>query len=530
MFADTKRPLIALGALAALLLMAPQAAFAGLACSLNNVDPAGQGFNDPTPVTPIGGNPGTTLGAQRIAVFERACEIWGNLLRSEAPVVVQGTFAPANFGFPLTCTPTSATLGAAGANQIFANFINADFADTWYHVALANSIAGTDLAPGPPDPTFNSPPFADDIISFFNNLLDDDPTCLGGGGWYYGFDHNEESTGGTDLLAVVLHEIGHGLGFANFINEQTGAETSDGVAGSPCEFGCTDIYARHTLDLTQGLTWDQMTDAQRIASAINDPNVVWNGGTVTAQVPFVLDPASLLTVNSPVVIAGDYPAMAAAFGPPVPDTGLTGNVVLAEDGVAPDVNDGCEALTNGGAIAGNIALIQRGNCTFVQKVLNAQAVGAVGVVIFNNAPTGLPPMGGSDPTVTIPSCGVEMATGTAIIANLPAPGVNVTKGFDPNNLTGANNGFLRVNAPNPVQPGSSISHWTPAATPNLLMEPSITSDLSDDVDLTLAAFVDEGWLLMGISNIPTLSWQGLLALTGLLLIAAAALMRRRRSA
>ena len=31
-----------------------------------NMDGAGEGFNDPTPVAPVGGNPGTTLGAQRL--------------------------------------------------------------------------------------------------------------------------------------------------------------------------------------------------------------------------------------------------------------------------------------------------------------------------------------------------------------------------------------------------------------------------------------------------------------------------------
>ena len=79
--------------------------------------------------------------------------------------------------------------------------------------------------------------------------------------------------------------------------------------------------------------------------------------------------------------------------------------------------------------------------------------------------------------------------------------VNVTIGFDPTELAGANDGFLRVNAPNPVQPGSSISHWTPDATPSLLMEPSITPDLTDDVDLTLEHFTDIGWILRDPTSI-----------------------------
>jgi hypothetical protein len=36
---------------------------------LVNNDAAGQGFNDPTPATPVGGNTGTTIGAQRQIAF-----------------------------------------------------------------------------------------------------------------------------------------------------------------------------------------------------------------------------------------------------------------------------------------------------------------------------------------------------------------------------------------------------------------------------------------------------------------------------
>jgi hypothetical protein len=46
--------------------------------------------------------------------------------------------------------------------------------------------------------------------------------------------------------------------------------------------------------------------------------------------------------------------------------------------------DGCSDITNGDALAGKIALIQRGECVFVEKVLNAQNVGAAAVIVYNN--------------------------------------------------------------------------------------------------------------------------------------------------
>jgi hypothetical protein len=54
-------------------------------------------------------------------------------------------------------------------------------------------------------------------------------------------------------------------------------------------------------------------------------------------------------------------------------------------------------------------------------------------------------------------------------------------------------GHPRLFAPNPVQLGSSISHFDTAASPNLLMEPYITSNLGSDLDLTDEQLFDVGW-------------------------------------
>src|SRR5439155_1194685 len=55
-------------------------------------------------------------------------------------------------------------------------------------------------------------------------------------------------------------------------------------------------------------------------------------------------------------------------------------------------------------------------------------------------------------------------------------------------------GHVRMYAPNPIEAGSSVSHWDVTATPNLLMEPKINPDLTSDVDLTDPLFRDIGWL------------------------------------
>ena len=131
-----------------------------------------------------------------------------------------------------------------------------------------------------------------------------------------------------------------------------------------------------------------------------------------------------VSVNSPAGI-GPYPASAAAFGPPLNETGITGDVVLANDGVAaPSTMDACEALPS--SVAGKIVLAERGTCNFILKVQNAQAAGAIGVIVFNNQPGDPITMGGTeDPAnpVTISSVMITQEGGTELRNALPA---NVT--------------------------------------------------------------------------------------------------------
>lgn len=442
--------------------------------TINVGDGAGEGFNDATVVSPVGGNAGTTLGEQRLIVFQTAAQTWGDLLESNVEIIINAQFDP------LTCDQNGAVLGQAGAVTVQADFTNAPVADTWYSSALANSLADTDLSPA-----------SNDINATFNSNLD--TGCLNNG-WYYGLD-GATPPGFTPLLPVVLHELGHGLGFQTFTNGSSGAF----LLNRP------DIWTNFMLDLQTNETWRDMgSNAERASSAINDPNLVWTGPNVTADLGQFLGALPQLVINAPVGVAGTYPIQTAAFGPAIPNAGLTGDIVLADDGTGPDVNDACESINTN--LTGVIALVNRGSCNFTTKVLNAQNAGAIAVLVANNDPSGLPPMGGADNTVTIPSAGISQALGQALAGGSlpdlifadgfdPAETTNGTLGFDQNSFSGSNGGFVRLYAPNPFEPGSSVSHWTTDASPNLLMEPSITSTIFDEVDLTLSLFEDIGWAL-----------------------------------
>jgi hypothetical protein len=467
---------------ALLLALAAFNASAGVKITILNTDNAGIGFNDATPVQPIGGNPGTTLGAQRLNAFNYAASLWGQILDSSVPVVISATFSPINSSSQ-PCTLTSAILGAAGATQFVANFTGAPQQNVAYPVALADKLAGKELlATGR----------VAHITARFNSLVDN-VTCLGTSNWYYGFDGNHGKD--IDLVAVLLHEFGHGLGFAGNINTDSG--TFSGNIPS--------IFEVNTYDNKAGQTWMQMDANGRLSSMTNTGHLAWNGAKVTSHARTLLKPSPVVTINAPAPIAKNYDIGLASFGAPINATAITANVVAAAD--AADAagaltTDACSAITNASAIAGKWALVDRGNCEFVLKATNVQAAGALGMIIADNAKTTCfpPGMGGgttADPAlITIPVISLTQDDGAAVRAQLPSATVNVTAHTDSTSLAGATQeGFAKLYAPCTFEPGSSIYHFDVTAFPNLLMEPAISDDVTHTGDLTVDFMQDIGWTL-----------------------------------
>jgi hypothetical protein len=116
--------------------------------------------------------------------------------------------------------------------------------------------------------------------------------------------------------------------------------------------------------------------------------------------------------------AGTYDATVAAFGPEPTEAGVSGDVALGQDGS--NTLEGCGAFV--GFPEGAVALVQRGTCPFTQKVYNAQQAGAVGVIVFNNAPGAAITMGGADARITIPAVMISRSDGEAVRDGLPTVG------------------------------------------------------------------------------------------------------------
>ena len=132
-------------------------------------------------------------------------------------------------------------------------------------------------------------------------------------------------------------------------------------------------------------------------------------------------------VNSPSSIAGPYQAVESGFstenklinvGP------VTGQVIYYNDNAAGTLHEACTGAPVN-SITGKIALIDRANCNFTVKVLNAQNAGAIAVIMVNNVAGSPIIMGGTDNTITIPAVMISIDDGL-ILKNQLANNLNVT--------------------------------------------------------------------------------------------------------
>jgi hypothetical protein len=115
--------------------------------------------------------------------FQAAVDVWASTLKSSVEIKINAHFK--DLGDP-------AILGSAGPSTLVKDFAKAPTSGTFYPIALANKLAGVDLEPS-----------EDDIDANFNSTFPN---------WYFGTD-GQTPVDQYDFMSVVLHELGHGMGF-----------------------------------------------------------------------------------------------------------------------------------------------------------------------------------------------------------------------------------------------------------------------------------------------------------------------------
>jgi len=172
-----------------------------------------------------------------------------------------------------------------------------------------------------------------------------------------------------------------------------------------------------------------------VAAGNEGPNLATIGSPAGA--PWVITAAAssrkgessveAMKVSAPPSIAGTYATKEAFFSPPLSDRDpIEATLVLVDDGDvtlpsgAPGVtSDGCQPLTNGAEVSGNIALLQRSGCPFTDMVKNAEDAGAVAALVYNIAGDPVV-MFGAEGIVDIPALMIGQADGNLILAELDA--------------------------------------------------------------------------------------------------------------
>ncbi len=188
--------------------------------------------------------PGALANPEARAAFDFALAIWAEEIVSSVPIRVSAEFADLGAG----------VLASAGPSTLVSNFSGAPKQNVFYPIALANSLAGEDLAP---DTEF------DLVVNLGNGIP-----------WYFGTDGNTPA-GLFDFVSVALHEAGHGLGFID------GGNVSGGT-GSINNGGNPFIFDTFVVDSSNNSVLDLPNPSAELGAFYTSGDVFVNGGFAIA--------------------------------------------------------------------------------------------------------------------------------------------------------------------------------------------------------------------------------------------------------
>lgn len=191
-----------------------------------------------------------------MAAFEFAAAIWEEHLTSDVQIRVDATMAALPVG----------QLGGAGANFVWRDFESSDpcyMDNVWYADAQADKLADMDLSPSTPD-----------IVCTFttNAQLQQLPMPAT---WYFGTDANPGANQ-FDFVTVILHELGHGLGFFSSAQNFQGTLLW-GIQGFPV------VFDRFVVDGNGTRMTDLIPPSVPLTNFLLSGDVFFDGGAAVGE-------------------------------------------------------------------------------------------------------------------------------------------------------------------------------------------------------------------------------------------------------
>lgn len=173
--------------------------------------------------------------------FQRAVDIWASILSSSVPITVDATFEDLG---------DRNRLGQAGPSFVWRDFKGAPQSNTWFPDTLANKLHGKQIDPSP------------DIVAQFNSTFPN---------WH--FDSSPAPGNKYDFETVVLHELGHGLGFLGGGNV-SGGRGSVRLAGFPT------VYDLRTEDQSGKKLLVRSDNSTALGNALVSGNIFYDSRRV----------------------------------------------------------------------------------------------------------------------------------------------------------------------------------------------------------------------------------------------------------
>lgn len=186
--------------------------------------------------------------AEAQAAFTYAANVWGTLINSAVPIKISACWA--NMG-------TGGILGHGGPRTYYSDFSGAPQAGTFYPIAIANALYGSDLNGG-----------TEEMVIAYNAQFTD---------WYFGTGTCPSDK--IDFIQVIMHEMCHGLGFIGSMSV-SGALGSWGISSGTATYPV--IYDRYAENGAGTKLIAYTSGSSALYNQLVSGNVYFNGANANA--------------------------------------------------------------------------------------------------------------------------------------------------------------------------------------------------------------------------------------------------------